>query len=130
MSEAQMLGGGCLLFFIAMVASIVAIALRQRPMERLANHPMTLPTPARRRIRQHLSQQRREEKREIILAALLAGIEPAAIAELLRGNVQYNRRIIAMVRRLNQHRLERLNEPREQATTHPAQANTRLANAT
>lgn len=104
MSEVQMIGGSCLLFFFAVMGSVVAIALRQRPVERLADHPMTLPTPSRRRIRQRRTQAEREAERALILAALLAGVEPAMIARLLRGHAGYNRRKVNTVRRLNEHR--------------------------
>lgn len=126
MNELALTGISLLLLVLAGLGSVGVLVSRRAA----TATPETEPQRVSRRIRQHLSQQRREEKRAIILAALLAGIEPVAIAELLRGNVQYNRRIIAMVRRLNQHRLERLNDPREQATTHPAPTQARMANAT
>lgn len=105
-------GIACLLAFVAVLASVVAVALRRRaPLVAQqvaytqANAPAFQPRP--RSLHYRRSPAEREAERAMILAALLAGVDAVLIARCLRGSASWNRRKVATVRRLNEQRLQR-----------------------
>lgn len=103
-------GIACLLAFVAMLATIVAVALRQRAplvaqqLEVVQAHAPAFQRP--RSLHHRRSAAEREAERAIILAALLAGVEARLIARCLRGSASWNRRKVATVRRINEQRLQ------------------------
>ncbi len=125
MNELALTGIGLLIFVVAALGSVgVVVSRRALPQP----EPEPQPQRAKRRYKR-LSQIEREAERAIILAALLAGVEPVLIARLLRGSPDWNRRKVNTVKRWNEQRIKREEQAREQAATNPTQANQRLANA-
>ena len=114
MNELALTGISLLVLVLAGLGSI-GLAV-QRKMQR--PEPASQPTRAK-RARKRLTQPEREAERAIILAALLAGVEQAMIARLLRGDRIYNRRKVGIVYRLNEQRIKRQAQLCEQATTQP-----------
>lgn len=107
MNELALTGIGLLVLVLAGLGSIGVIVSRRATPE---PEPQPQPQRAKRRHRR-LTRPERESERAMILAALLAGVEPVMIARLLRGSPDWNRRKVAMVRRLNQHRFEPIQPP-------------------
>lgn len=102
---------GLILFFVAGAASVVAIGLRHVPQPAPAAGPnprsprlhlrpvIPAPPPVKRKryIRRTPTDRRAEDA--LIRAGLAAGVQPADIARMLRGNPDYNRRRVAALAR-------------------------------
>lgn len=127
MNELALTGISLLLFVLAGLGSIGLIVHK-----RTSKSPEPEPAPQRanRCYTPRRTHAERAAEQKLILAGLLAGIEPVLIARCLKHSPAYNARLVATVKRLNQHRLEPIHESREQATTHPAPTQARMANAT
>lgn len=118
MNELALTGISLLLFVLAGLGSVGVLVSRRAATATPEPEPQPQPTRVKRRYRR-LTQAERESERAIILAALLAGVEPAMIARLLRGDYIYNHRKVGIVYRLNEQRIKRQAQLREQATTKP-----------
>lgn len=114
MNELALTGISLLIFILAAFGSVGVLVSRRVAEPEPEPEPEPVTVPRAKRYRRRLTVREREAERALVLAGLLAGIEPVLIARLLCHSLAHNRRIVTTVYRLNKHRLEPLLLPQSQ----------------